>query len=56
MGYNHFQKEILQTLCEERGIYVRSTGVWSSDPTKADYIKALLDNVSAPWLAIQKNC
>jgi len=47
MGYNHFQKAILQTLCEEKGIQVRSTAVWSSDLTKDNYIKVLLNHVSA---------
>ena len=54
-GYNRFQKAILQTLCEEKGIYVRSTGVWSSDPTKADYIRALLNNVSAHAIGRSEN-
>jgi hypothetical protein len=46
-GYNRFHKAILRTLCEEKGIHVRSTAVRSSNPTKDDYIKALLDHVSA---------
>lgn len=46
-GYKRFQKAILQTLCEEKGIHVRSTAVRSSNPTKDDYIRALLDQVSA---------
>ncbi|KIJ91531.1 hypothetical protein K443DRAFT_66883, partial [Laccaria amethystina LaAM-08-1] len=41
-GYNRFHKAILRTLCEEKGIHVRSTAVRSSNPTKDDYIKALL--------------
>lgn len=46
-GYNRFQKPILRTLCEEKRIHVRSTAVRSSNPTKDDYIRALLDHVSA---------
>ena len=54
-GYNHFQKAILWALYEEKGIYVRSTGVQSSDPTKYDYIRALLDNVSAHVIGNSEN-
>ena len=54
-GYNCFQKVILQTLCKEKGIQVRSTAVWSSDLTKDDYIKALLNHVSAHMIDQSEN-
>ena len=46
-GFNKFQKQVLRELCEEQGVSVTSTAVWSSDPTKEDFIRDLLANVGS---------